>query len=233
MTGSAVAARPIEELAGRLGYRFADDTLLREALSHPSQAGAGRSYERLEFLGDRVLGLVVADLLMHRFPAEPEGDLARRFAALVSRDCLLAVARDLDLGGFLSLAKGEEESGGRENPATLADACEAVIGALYQDGGLAAARQFIAGEWTSRIEADLAPPRDAKTALQEWAQAAKKPLPVYRTVTVEGPSHEPVFRVEVEVEGFPPESARGSSKRVAERAAAAALLAKLTAPREE
>ena len=232
--GDAVGVRPLGELTAALGHRFADETLLREALSHSSLAAAapGRSYERLEFLGDRVLGLIVADLLMRRFPEEPEGDLARRFAALVSRDSLVVVAQDLGLGRFLDISRGEEDSGGRENPAILADACEAVIGALYFDGGFDAARRFVAARWTPRIEADLEPPQDAKTALQEWAQAAKKPLPSYRTLAMEGPPHEPVFCVEVEVQGFPPVSARGPSKRSAERAAAEALLAKLAASHE-
>jgi len=232
--GDSVAIPSLDTLAESLGHRFAREDLLREALSHPSMGAAAstRSYERLEFLGDRVLGLAVADLLMHRFPGEPEGALARRFAALVSRDSLVAVALKLGLGRFLSLARGEEDSGGRENPANLADAMEAVIGALYLDGGFESARRFVAGQWTARIEADLEPPQDAKTALQEWAQAAKKPLPAYRTVATEGPSHEPVFCVEVEVEGFPPVSARGPSKRAAERAAASALLAMLTRSRD-
>lgn len=230
--GDSVAAPSLDILAARLSHRFARGELLREALTHPSIAATAstRSYERLEFLGDRVLGLAVADLLMRRFPGEPEGDLARRFAALVSRDSLVAVAREMELGGFLTLARGEEDSGGRENPANLADAMEAVIGALYLDGGFDAARRFVSEHWTARIEADLEPPQDAKTALQEWAQAAKKPLPAYRIVATEGPSHEPVFCVEVAVEGFAPVAARGSSKRAAERAAAASLLAKLPRP---
>ncbi len=221
------ADRPHRELAAALGHEFANDALLHEALTHTSASPP--SYERLEFLGDRVLGLVVADLLLARFPQEPEGDLARRFAALVNRDTLAAVARSLDLGRFLALAKSEEDSGGRENPATLADSCEAVIGALYLDGGFAAARRFVAAQWAGPIEADIEPPQDAKTALQEWAQAMKKPLPAYRTVGVSGPSHEPVFCIEVAVEGFAPASARGSSKRAAERAAAAELLRRLAA----
>lgn len=227
--GDKAAASSLDRLAKKLGHRFANEELLREALSHPSMGAASpRSYERLEFLGDRVLGLVIADLLMRCFPAEPEGALARRFAALVNRDSLVEVAQALDLGRHLALAKGEADSGGRENPANLADAMEAVIGALYLDAGYDAAHRFVAEHWTTRIEADVAPPQDAKTALQEWAQAEKRPLPVYRTVAAEGPSHEPVFLVEVEVEGFPPASARGPSKRAAERAAAAALLARLT-----
>jgi ribonuclease-3 len=230
VTRSATPALPpAAELAVALGHRFADEALLRDALSHPSLGAPGRAYERLEFLGDRVLGLVVADLLLRRFPQESEGDLARRFAALVSRDPLVAVAQELGLGRFLDLARGEEESGGRDNPATLADSLESVLGALYLDGGFEAARAFVAAHWASRIEADVAPPRDAKTALQEWAQAAIKPLPVYRVLAMEGPPHEPVFRVEVEVEGFPPVSAAGASKRAAERAAAESLLAKLQA----
>lgn len=226
--GDHAGARPPQDLAAALGHRFADASLLREALAHPSAASStARSYERLEFLGDRVLGLVIADLLVARFPGEPEGDLARRFATLVNRDSLAAVAQDMELGRYLVLAKGEEESGGRRNPANLADSLEAVIGALYRDGGFDAARRFVESHWTARIEASPEPPQDAKTALQELAQRLRKPLPVYRTITMEGPSHDPTFCIEVEVEGFPPESARGSSKRAAERAAAAALLAKL------
>jgi len=216
--------RPVQELAAALSFRNED--LLRQALSHPSTA-AGQLYERLEFLGDRVLGLVVADLLISRFPAESEGDLARRLASLVSRDSLVAVAHELNLGGYLLLGKGEEDSGGREKPATLADACEVLIGALYLDSGFDAARKFVTAHWTRLIEAATTPPQDAKTALQEWVQAAHKPLPVYRTLGTEGPAHDPIFCIEVEVTGIPPVSGRGSSKRAAEQAAAAALLRRL------
>lgn len=217
----------LDSLAAALGHDFADPGLLREALTHPSAAVPGPSYERLEFLGDRVLGLAVADLLMARFGAESEGDLARRLAALVTREPLVEVARAVGLGRFIRLAKAEEDTGGRENPAILADCCEAVIGALYLDGGFEAARGFIARHWEGLIAADLTPPQDAKTALQEWAQGRKKPLPQYRTVAAEGPAHEPLFRVEVSVEGHPPVTAQGPTKRAAERAAAQELLHRL------
>jgi ribonuclease-3 len=222
---SPMTVRPVDELAATLGIR--DEELLRRALSHPSTA-SGQLYERMEFLGDRVLGLVVADLLVSRFPDESEGDLARRLAVLVNRDSLVAVAQTLDLGQYLLLGKGEEDSGGREKPATLADSCEVVIGALYLDRGFEAAREFVAAHWTPLIAAAATPPQDAKTALQEWVQAAHKPLPVYRMLATEGPPHDPVFRIEAEVSGYPPASARGHSKRAAEQAAAAALLRRLT-----
>jgi ribonuclease-3 len=148
------------------------------------------SYERLEFLGDRVLGLIIAKLLFQRFPAEPEGDLARRLAALVRKETL---------------------AGGAENPSVLADACEAVIGALYLDGGLAAAERFVLSYWTPFLEAEDTPPQDAKTALQEWAQGRALPLPAYREVARNGPPHEPHFTVEVRVEGHEPARAQGAA----------------------
>lgn len=208
-----------------LGYQFTDPSLLEEALTHRSVV-SGRiiGYERLEFLGDRVLGLVVADMLMEAFPDENEGALARRLAALVREKTLAAVARDIGLGAELRLGPSEAESGARENDALLADACEAMIAAIYRDGGLAPARRFIERHWSDRLAAEVAPPHDAKSALQEWAQARALPLPVYRVVEREGPDHAPLFTVSVEVEGRPPASATGPSKRVAEQAAARALL---------
>ncbi len=181
-------------------------------------------FERLEFLGDRVLGLVAADLLMARFPGEVEGDLARRHAVLVSRDSLAAIAIEMGLGAHLRLARGEEGSGGRRNPGVLADALEAVIGALYRDGGLEPARRFIAAKLSPLIDREAEPPRDPKTALQEWAQGRGLKLPAYRTVTATGPAHQPHFRIEVSVEGHAPEVGEGASKRAAERAAALRLL---------
>ncbi|MGF1609801.1 MAG: ribonuclease III [Kiloniellales bacterium] len=222
----------LEALARRLGHDFAEPDLLRHALSHPSiitgRAARNTSYQRLEFLGDRVLGLVVAELLYRRFPNEAEGDLARRLAALVRQDSLARVAEALDLGPHLRLAKAEEEAGGRLNPALLADACEAVIGALYLDGGLEAARALIEPRWTPLLEAEASPPQDAKTALQEWAQGRGLPLPLYREVARAGPDHEPLFTVEVAVEGRPAAQGEGRSKRLAEQAAASALLERLT-----
>jgi ribonuclease-3 len=223
------------DLAVLLGHRFARPDLIRSALVHPSAAtgpGGAMQFQRLEFLGDRVLGLVVADLLLKRFPREPEGWLARRYAALVNRDALVDVAREIGLGAHLRLGKAEEETGGRDAPTILADACEAVIGALYLDGGLEAAARFIEGAWARLVREGTKPPQDPKTALQEWAQGRGLPPPVYRTLSIEGPSHAPLFTIEVEVEGFPPVVGRGSSKRAAEQDAAAVLLAAIASADE-
>jgi ribonuclease-3 len=218
----------LDGFAARLGHRFDAPRLLREALTHASAAGEpAKSYERLEFLGDRVLALIVSDLLLERFPREAEGDLALRLAALVRREALAEVAADLGLGDYLILAKAEREAGVDANPALLADACEAVIGALYLDGGLAAARQFVEPRWAPMLTAEPKPPQDAKTALQEWAQGRALPLPSYRETRREGPPHEPVFTIEVSVVGYPPALGEGRSKRLAEQSAAGRLLARL------
>lgn len=217
----------LDALSARLGHRFDRPALLRQALTHASGLPRGRhgdSYERLEFLGDRVLSLVVAELLIDRFPLEREGEIARRHSALVRREALAEVAAGIDLGAAILLSRGEAETGGRENPAILADVCEAVIAALYFDGGLACARGFIERHWRPRIEAAARPPMDAKTTLQEWAQGRSLPLPSYREVGREGPDHGPVFTVEVTVVGHPPLRGTGASKRAGEQAAAARLL---------
>ncbi len=233
------AACLAERCADRLGHRFSRPELLLRALTHPSvtaetqKPGTPRSkahkgnYERLEFLGDRVLGLVVADILFHTFPKEAEGPLARRFAGVVCRDALAEVARQLDLGSLLRLAKAEEEAGERENPALLSNACEAVIAALYLDGGLDAARGFIERYWPPLIAAERKPPRDAKTGLQEWAQGRGLPLPNYQELDRQGPDHSPTFTIRVSVAGQGSQEGRGASKRAAEQAAAERLLAKL------
>ncbi len=218
-------------LSARLGYGFKQPELLSEALTHPSAAGqagnTGPNYERLEFLGDRVLGLVVADMLLRRFPDEAEGPLAQRLAELVRRETLARVAEELDLGAALHLAKGEDAAGERANPAILSDACEALIGALYLDGGLVVARGLIETWMTPYLEEAVSPPQDAKTALQEWAQGRGLPLPDYRETGRSGPDHQPLFTIEVTVRGHGGESGRGRSKRLAEQAAAEILLARL------
>jgi len=218
-------------LQDALDHRFSHRELLIEALTHPSavrrHGRSPRGYERLEFLGDRVLGLIVAEMLWHRFPTEAEGELSRRHAHLVRREALAEVAKTIGLGKCLVLSPSEESSGLRDNASTLADACEAVIAALYLDGGAAAARHFVERRWEPRLAAAGKPPRDPKTALQEWAQARGLPLPAYRTVATEGPSHRRRFTVSVSVEGQEPATASGSSKRAAETAAAAAALAAL------
>jgi ribonuclease-3 len=220
-------------LASFAEYEFTRPELLTEALTHPSAArrrgSARRGYERLEFLGDRVLGLIVAELLWRRFPNEAEGELTRRHTHLVRREALAEVAKAVGLGPRIIVSAGEDAAGVRHNPSVLADVCEAVIAALYIDGGLPAARNFVERWWETRLAALGAPPRDPKTALQEWAQARGLPLPAYRTVATEGPAHRRRFTVTVGVEGLPPATATGSSKRAAETAAAAAALAALDA----
>jgi ribonuclease III len=228
------AARVADGLSETLGHRFARPALLTEALTHASavsrQRGrgvSGQGYERLEFLGDRVLGLVVAELLWRRFPDEAEGALTRRHTQLVRHEALAQVARAIDLGRYLILSPGEDVARTREVAGVLGDACEAVIAALYIDGGLAAAERFIHRYWARLIEADATPPRDPKTALQEWAQGRGLPLPLYETVKIEGPAHQRHFTVRVTVTTLSPETATGASKRAAEIAAAAALLAQI------
>ncbi len=213
-------------LAAILGHNFDRPGLLEAALTHSSAAESGGtpSYERLEFLGDRVFGLIVADMLMAQFPDESEGDLARRHAPLVSRDGLAMVARMLDLGRFLRMSPGEVRAGTGENASVLADSLEAIFGALYQDGGLAAARTVIERLWSPLIDAASPPPREAKTAVQEWAQGRGLPLPKYRTVSEEGPAHRPVFTVELTVTGLDPVTGSGGSKRLAEQEAARTML---------
>jgi ribonuclease-3 len=240
MTGGGTTARreiapDLRDLMTALDYAFKDPELLRVALMHPSAVSTGRGKlrkktergadnQRLEFLGDRVLGIVVAEMLFRAYPDEDEGALARRLAALVKQDSLDAVAREIALGRYLTISRGEEEGGGRANPAILADACEALMGAIYLDGGLEAARVFVERHWRPKMDAEAKPPQDAKTALQEWAQAAGLALPLYIVVKSEGPPHDPVFEVEVTVAGHAPASARGRSKRAAEQAAAKRLM---------
>ena len=215
-------------LAEKLGHAFADPRLLEDALTHPSLAGVGRRkkgapYERLEFLGDRVLGLAIAEWLYETFPNASEGEMAKRHAALVNRDALRAVALDIGLAHFVRLARGEDAQAARKNLATLPDAMEAVIGALYLDGDFPAARAFIHNYWQRDIAVSETP-ADPKTTLQEWAQGQSLPLPTYRVIKNSGPAHAPKFVVEASVKGFPPAEAEGNSKRDAQKAAAVKLL---------
>ena len=228
---AAAAAAGAADRAGleaALGHRFRDPALLAEALTHPSATGRHgrrkRSYERLEFLGDRVLGLLVAHLLIERFPEDAEGALTHRQVALVQEGALAQVAERLGLGRWLEVARSEAEGGGRERPALLADCCEALIGALYLDGGLEAARGFVASEWEPFLAGVATPPRDPKMALQEWAQGRGLEPPAYRLLATDGPPHAPRFTVEAGLPGFPPAVGEGRSKRAAEREAARRLL---------
>lgn len=224
--------KPAAELAERLGevlgHRFKKPELLVEALTHSSAAVARTDdYQRLEFLGDRVLGLVIAEMLWRRYPKEAEGALTRRLAELVRRETLAAVCDEAGLGPHIRLSAGERRSGTRASRRLRADVTEAVIGALYLDGGLPAARRFVERLWGARLEAEPRPPKDPKTALQEWAQQQGVGLPRYETVGVEGPDHRRIYRVMVKVEGLEPAEGTGSSKRAAQTAAAAALLGRL------
>lgn len=216
---------PLEQ---RLGYAFRDPALLTLALTHPSTAkshnGGAYNNQRLEFLGDAVLGLGITQMLYAMYPAESEGDLSKRLVALVNGSQLAQVAQDLQLGEYLVLSHSEAESGGRELPSNLEDACEALLGALFLDGGLQAVLPVIEQYWKPLAVGNALPPKDAKTALQEWAQGRGLPLPLYRVVSESGPAHAPEFTVEVDVRGQAPVQASARTKKLAERMAAEALL---------
>jgi ribonuclease-3 len=220
-----VGRRMTKDLARVLQYEFDNSKVLTQALTHGSAAvQAGETYERLEFLGDRVLALVIADLLLKSFPSENEGKLARRYAALVRRETLADIAAEIGLGAHIVMSAGEAQAGGRENPSLLADVCEAVIAALYLDGGLMAAQEFICRYWRDRMNQSVKPPMDAKTELQEWVQGRGMPLPMYRIVNRTGPDHAPTFTVAVSVGDGPGISGEGATRRSAEQIAAGELL---------
>ena len=217
----------LEDIEAALGHRFADRALLEEALTHASAAMPGRpSLERLEFLGDRVLGLGLAALLSEAHPEDGPGDLARRHARLVSGATLAALGREIGLHRCIRIGKGFDRDA--LPPSVVEDSCEAAIGAVYRDGGHDAAMAVVARLWGSSI-ADRVP-RDPKTALQEWALARALPLPAYALVATDGPPHAPLLTVEVRIEGFDPVRASAGSKRAAEQAAARDLLAVAAAP---
>lgn len=222
-------AKDRSELEERIGYRFDDKVLLERALTHISALSGGpqnrvSSYQRLEFLGDHVLGLVISDMLYRAFTRANEGELSRRLADLVRKDACADVARAMDLGPELKLGSSEQLAGGRKRTTILADACEALVGAVFVDGGYKAAAQVIEKFWKPRMLRPVRSLRDPKTMLQEWAQARGLPTPAYREVSRTGPHHDPKFRVAVSLPDHPPAEGTGSSKRVAEQAAAAAML---------
>ena len=216
------------EAEARLGHGFARPELLIEALTHPSMAGPTHN-QRLEFLGDRVLGLVIAEALLSQDAAAVEGELAPRLNALVRKETCAEVAAELDLGTALRLGRSEMLTGGRRKTALLGDAMEAVIAAVYLDGGLEAARDLIERSWGARIRTVRNVVRDAKTVLQEWAQARGLPPPVYRDLDREGPDHAPLFSVEAGLDDGRTAEGRAASKRAAQQAAAEALLTRLEA----
>jgi ribonuclease III len=209
----------------RLGYTFRDFELAALALTHLSaQAGGGRSYQRLEFLGDRVLGVVIAAELYALFPGASEGELSIRLAKLVRRETCAAVGAEWDIGPHVVLSLGEARAGGRKKEAILSDVCESLLGAIFVDGGYDAARDVILRAWGSRLTTDTEPSRDGKTAVQEWAQARALVAPRYEEVARSGPAHAPLFVMRVVLPGFEPEQGEATSKRAAEQAAARAFL---------
>jgi ribonuclease-3 len=218
-------AAAIDALAARLGHEFADPKLLETALTHASAASGGRaSYQRLEFLGDRVLALAVSEMLIEAFPKANEGELAQRLTALVRNESCAEVATALDVGAAIRLGIGEAQSGGRTRAAILGDVCEALIGAIHLDGGIDAARRFVRTNWEPRMRAWKGTMRDAKTTLQEWAQGKGIGTPAYAIVGRHGPDHAPFFHIEVTIGSLPPQRGEGRTRRDAEQLAAAAVL---------
>jgi ribonuclease-3 len=218
-------AQAVAELESRLGYRFTDRALLERALTHASVGNGVADYERLEFLGDRVLALVIAETLLLRDATAEAGPLSKRLHVLVSREACAEIGRALGVGPALRLPGGETRRGAREQSRFLADACEALIGAIFLDGGFDAARERVLALWSAQLDS----PHDERTAnpksrLQEWAVAAGRGAPAYRLVSRSGPDHAPVFIVEAAIAGAEPASASASSRQAAEKAAALALL---------
>jgi ribonuclease-3 len=218
----------LKAFSQRIGYRFERPELLIRALTHASIASEQRpDNQRLEFLGDRVLGLVIATALLEADETAREGQLAPRYNALVRKETCAEIAREIGLGEVLKLGRSEMKSGGRRKNALLGDAMEAVIAAVYVDGGFEAARTVVLGLWGDRISTVDADARDAKTSLQEWAQARGQPPPEYVETAREGPDHAPVFTIEARLASGEKADASAASKRAAEQAAAKALMAQV------
>ncbi len=241
--GDVVAAtRSTRSLETRIGYRFKDRSLLTRALTHSSARASGRANgrasasadrpvdgdnERLEFLGDRVLGLIVAELLLEIFETASEGDLAKRFNHMVRGAACAEVARSWDIGPHLILSDSEAESGGRDKETILADACEAILAAVFMEAGFAKVREIVRQHWQPRLEKLPIEAADAKSSLQEWAQSQGLALPTYTEIQRVGPDHAPKFTSEVRVDAKRAARGMGASKRAAEQEAAAALLDRL------
>jgi len=209
----------------RLGYRFKNPAPLLEAVTHPSMSSVSRrDNQRLEFLGDRVLGLIISDALLKADEEASEGLLAPRFNALVRKECCAEVAEEIDLGAVIKLGRSEMLSGGRRKKTLLGDAIEAVIAAVFLDGGFEAAQKVVLRHWSARIAGVKALARDPKTELQEWAQSCGFSPPTYRLIARAGPDHQPVFVIEARLENGLFVQATAGNKRDAEKVAATALL---------
>lgn len=220
-------ARKYKDLEKRLGYKFRREELLTQALTHASVRGGSRKRvdnERLEFIGDRVLGLAIVEVLSEAYPDANEGELARRLNRLVNGDTCAKVGRELDLGPHLILADSEVNSGGRDKDTILADAVEAILGAVFLDRGFDKGREVVRHLWASHFGTNTKAAADPKSALQEWAQGQGLALPQYVEIGREGPDHAPHFTAEVRIRGCSPARGEGNSKRAAEQAAAQQLL---------
>ncbi len=215
-------------IEARIGHHFADSSLLSTAFTHVSALKSskkrGDSYQRLEFLGDHVLGLIVSDMLYRAFPSADEGELSKRLADLVRKESCADVAKSLGLLDDIKLGAVGAGAGARLRKSVLGDVCEAVIGAIFLDGGYAAAASFVERNWTERMRKPRRPLRDPKTVLQEWAQGKGLPTPVYREVERTGPHHDPQFRVAVDLPGLESAEGVGGSKRAAEKVAASVMI---------
>ena len=219
--------RKYAALEDALGYQFKNSKLIERALTHASvrSVSANRhDNERLEFLGDRVLGLAVAEMLHGALPDQQEGELARYFSRLVRGATCASVGRDIGIGEFLILSESEASAGGRDKDTILADAVEAVLGAVFIDGGFEAGKTAVTRLWGDRFKLSATSVVDAKSALQEWAQGRGMPLPKYDEVARDGPDHAPQFTTEVRIKGVEPQRGEGASKRLAEQDAARAML---------
>ena len=218
-------------IEARIGHKFADPSLLTTAFTHvsalkPATRHRADSYQRLEFLGDHVLGLIVSDMLYRAYPRADEGELSKRLADLVRKESCADVAKSLELLDDIKLGAVGAGAGARLRKSVLGDICEAVIGAIYLDGGYAAAAQFVERNWTERMRKPRRPLRDPKTVLREWAQGKGLPTPVYREIERTGPHHDPQFRVAVDLPGLSPAEGVGGSKRAAEKVAASVMIAR-------
>ncbi|PCJ99518.1 MAG: ribonuclease III [Zetaproteobacteria bacterium] len=207
------------ELQDIIGYSFKDETLLQTALTH-SSTGQDENYERLEFLGDRVLGLAIASLLFRKFPNEKEGDLAKRLAFLVQGETLAKLATQINLGDYIIFSDAERDAGGAKNDHILADVFESVIGALYLDGGFVPCYALIETQWEGVLGMMTKPPQHPKTEIQEWAQAQGLALPHYDIIGQSGPDHVPIFEIQLTIKGHEPVTAKGRSRAEAEKLAA-------------
>lgn len=215
----------LNALQDQIGHTFKNPALLKTAMTH-SSTGAKSNYERLEFLGDRVLGLTVSETLYAKFPSEPEGHLAKRLSALVQGTFLAQISREMDLGKFIIFSEAESASGGAENDNILADVFESLIGALYLDTDYETCRALIQKLWGDRFDTMKKPPQHPKTRLQEWAQSQNLPLPLYKISDQSGPDHAPIFDICLTIKGYEDVIVKGSSRQEAEKLAASTFIEK-------